>query len=66
MIRYRLDESIPALGRLTPREAAKTPEGRQRLLSRFDYIAREQGRRKMRPGMLAPDYGKAKKLLELE
>ena len=66
MIRQWLDESIPALGGLTPREAAKTPVGRERLLALFGYIAREQGQRTMPPGMFAPDYRKAKKLLGLE
>jgi hypothetical protein len=66
MLRQWLDESIPALGGLTPREAAKTPEGRQRLLDLFDYIARDQERREMPPGMFSPDYSKAKKMLGLE
>ena len=66
MIRQWLDESIPALGGLTPREAAKTPDGRERLLTLFGYIAREQGQRAMPPGMFAPDYRKAKKLLGLD
>jgi hypothetical protein len=66
MIRQWLDESIPALGGLTPREAAKTPEGRELLADLFDYIARDQGRRAMPPGMFSLDYGKAKKMLGLE
>jgi hypothetical protein len=66
MIRHWLDESIPALGGLTPREAAKTPEGRALLADLFDYMAHDQGRRAMLPGMFAPDYGKAKKMLGLE
>lgn len=66
MIRQWLDEPIPALNGLTPREAAKTPEGRERLEGLFDYIARDQGRREMPPGMFSPDYNKAKKMLGLE
>jgi hypothetical protein len=66
MIRQWLDESIPALGGLTPREAAKTPEGRRRLDALFDYIARSQAGREMAPGMFSPDYRQAKKMLGLE
>ena len=66
MLRQWLDESIPALGGLTPREAVKTPEGRQRLDALFDYIARDQAQREMPPGMFSPDYRKAKKMLGLE
>jgi hypothetical protein len=65
MIRRWLDESIPALGGLTPRQAAETPEGRERLLALFEYIARDQQRREMPPGVFSPDYRKAKKLLGL-
>jgi hypothetical protein len=66
MIRQWLDESIPALGGLTPREAVKTPEGRQLLLDLFDYLARDQERKEMPPGMFSPDYAKAKEILGLE
>jgi len=66
MIRQWLDESIPALGGLIPRQAAKTPDGRERLLALFDYIARDQQRREMPPGVFSPDYRKAKNLLALE
>jgi hypothetical protein len=66
MIRQWLDESIPALGGLTPREAVKTPEGRQQVLELLDYIGRDQGRRELPPGLFAPDYRKAKKMLGLE
>jgi len=66
MIRQWLDESIPALGGLTPREAAKTPEGREMLEDLFDYIARDQAGRQMPPGMFSPDYRKARKMLGLE
>ena len=66
MIRQWLDESIPALGGLTPHEAAKTPKGRELLLDLFDYMARDQERRKMPPGMFSPDYDKAKKMLGME
>jgi hypothetical protein len=66
MIRQWLDESIPALGGQTPREAVKTAEGRQRLLALFDYIDRQQERASNLPGMFSPDYRKAKKMLGLE
>jgi len=66
MIRQWLDESIPALGGLTPREAAQSAEGRELLEDLFDYMARDQARRKMPPGMFSPDYRKAKKMLGLE
>jgi hypothetical protein len=42
MLRQWIDESIPALDGLTPREAVKTPEGRQRVLDLLDYIERMQ------------------------
>jgi hypothetical protein len=66
MIRQWLDESIPALGGQTPREAVKTAEGRQRLLALFDYIDRQEARGGKPPGMFSPDYHKAKKMLGLE
>jgi hypothetical protein len=66
MIRQWLDESIPALGGLTPREAAKTPKGRKRLDALLDDIAGRQGPGDMPPGMFSPDYRKAKKMLGLE
>jgi hypothetical protein len=66
MIRQWLDESIPALGGLTPREAAKTSDGRRLLEDLFDYIARDQQGREMPPGMFTPDYRKARKMLGLE
>ena len=65
MVRQWLDESIPALGGLTPREAAETPEGRRRLQALLDYIDRQQSGG-MPPGMFAPDYRQAKTMLGLE
>jgi len=35
-----MDEEIPALGDITPREAAKTPKGRERLLALFKDMER--------------------------
>ena len=66
MLRQWIDDSIPALGGLTPREAVKTPEDRQRLLELFDYIERMQQGRPKAPGVFSPDYSKAKKMLGLE
>jgi len=66
MLRRWIDESIPALGGLTPREAVKTPEGRQQVLDLLDYIGRQQSQMKKTPGMFSPDYRKVKKMLDLE
>ena len=40
MLRQWIDDSIPALGGLTPREAVKTPEGRKRVLELIDEAGR--------------------------
>jgi len=66
MLRQWLDESIPALDGLTPREAARTPEGRQMLDDLFAYIERQYPRDTRPPGMMSPDYRKAKQMLGLE
>lgn len=66
MLRRWLDESIPALDGLTPRQAAQTPEGRQMLDDLFAYIERQQASFPRPPGMMSPDYRKAKKMLGLE
>jgi len=66
MLRQWIDESIPALGGLTHREAVKTPEGRQLLEDLFDYIERRQQQMPEVPGMFSPDYHKAKRMLGLE
>jgi hypothetical protein len=66
MLRQWIDESIPALGGLTPRDAVKTPEGRQRVLELIDEAGRMQKRMPKTPGMFAPDYRKVKKMLGLE
>ena len=55
-----------SLGGLTPREAIKTLEGRQRVLQLIDGAGRMQKRLKEVPGMFAPDYRKVKKMLGLE
>ena len=65
MLRQWIDESIPALGGMTPREAVRTPEGRQRVLDLLDYIERQQASHPPPPGMLSPDYRKVKKMLGL-
>ncbi|MFQ5858534.1 MAG: antitoxin Xre/MbcA/ParS toxin-binding domain-containing protein [Anaerolineae bacterium] len=66
MLRQWIDESIPALGGLTPREAVKTPEGRWRVLELIEDAERMQKRIKKTPGVFAPDYRKVKKMLGLE
>jgi hypothetical protein len=66
MLRQWIDDSIPALGGLTPREAVKTPEGRQRVLELIDEAGRMQKRMKKTQGIFTPDYGKVKKMLGLE
>jgi len=66
MLRQWIDDSIPALGGLTPREAVKTPEGRQRFLELIEYITRDQERMRHAPGLFSPDYRKTKKMLGLE
>ena len=66
MLRQWLDDSIPALGGLTPRQAVKTPAGRQQVLDLLEYI--QQQRQQMPPttGFFSPDYTKTKKMLGLE
>jgi hypothetical protein len=66
MLRQWIDDSIPALGGMTPREAVKTPEGRKQVLELLDYIAGRQRMAPKTPGMFAPDYRKVKKMLGLE
>jgi hypothetical protein len=66
MIRQWLEESIPALDGLTPREAARTAKGRKLLAELFDYIERQAKQYPTLPGMFSPDYSKAKKMLGLE
>jgi hypothetical protein len=66
MLRRWIDESIPALDGLTPREAVKTPEGRQRVLELIDYAGHLQAMMPKTPGTFAPDYRKVKKMLGLE
>ncbi len=61
MLSQWIDDSIPALDGLTPREAVKTPEGRQKVLDLLDYIERQQKRMPPSPGRFSPDYGKVKK-----
>ena len=65
MLRSWLDESIPALGGLSPREAVKTAEGRQAVLDLIAYITRQQTQEHLPPSLMSPDYRKAKKLLGL-
>jgi hypothetical protein len=66
MLRQWIDDSIPALGGLTPRQAVKTPEGRKAVLQLIDEAGRMQRAMKKAPGTFAPDYRKVKKMLGLE
>ena len=66
MLRQWIDDSIPALGGLTPREAVKTPEGRQQVLELIEHAGHMQKVMLETPGMFAPDYRKVKKMLGLE
>ncbi len=66
MLRRWIDESIPALGGLTPRQAAKTPAGRRQVLELIDHAGRLQKTMRKTPGTFAPDYRKVKKMLGLE
>jgi len=66
MLRQWIDESIPALDGLTPREAVKTPEGRQQVLALIEHSVQMQERLPKKPGFFAPDYRKVKEMLGLE
>jgi len=66
LLRQWIDESIPALGGLTPREAVKTSEGRKRVLELIDHAGHLQKAIRQTPEAFAPDYRKAKKMLGLE
>jgi len=66
MLRQWIDDSIPALGGLTPRQAVRTPEGRQQVLELIEHAGRMQRKMPKTPGVFAPDYRKVKKMLGLE
>lgn len=66
MLRQWIDDSIPALGGMTPRESVKTPQGRKQVLELLEYIIGRQKVTPKTPGMFAPDYRKVKKMLGLE
>jgi len=66
MLRQWIDEPIPALGGLTPREAVKTPEGREKVLELIEQSREMQRAASQVPGMFAPDYGKVKEMLDLD
>ena len=65
MLQQWLDESIPALGGLTPRQAVKTPAGRQQVLELLEYVEQRQQSINHAPGSFSPDYSKVKKMLGL-
>jgi hypothetical protein len=66
MLRRWIDESIPALDGMTPREAVQTPAGRQKVLDLLAYMERQQLGRPLPPGVFTPDYNKVKAMLGLE
>lgn len=66
MLRQWIDDSIPALGGLTPREAVETPEGRQQVLELIEHAEQMQRMMPKTPGTFTPDYRKVKKMLGLE
>ena len=66
MLRHWIDESIPALDGMTPREAVQTPGGRQKVLDLLAYIERQQSSHPAPPGMFTPDYNKVKAMLGLD
>lgn len=66
MLRQWIDEEIPALGGLTPRQAVKTPEGRRQVLALIEEGRQMQQQMKDVPGMFSPDYNKVKQMLNLE
>ena len=65
LLRQWINDSIPALGGLTPLQAVKTLEGRQRVLELIAGAEQLQRAYKS-PFGFAPDYRKAKKMLGLE
>jgi hypothetical protein len=64
-LRSWIDESIPALGGLTPRQAVETAEGRRAVLDLIDYMTSDELMGRVPPGAMAPDYRKVKKMLGL-
>ena len=66
LLRHWIDDSIPALGGMTPRESVKTPKGRKQVLELLEYIVGRQKMTPKTPGIFAPDYRKVKKMLGLE
>lgn len=66
MLRQWIDESIPALGGMTPREAVETPEGRRKVLDLLAQFEEMRKRRPPSPGFFSPDYSKVKEMLGLE
>jgi hypothetical protein len=66
MLRQWIDEKIPALGGLTPRQAAKTATGRRQVLALIEESQQMQRQMEDVPGMFSPDYSKVKQLLNLE
>ncbi len=64
LLRKWISEPIPALGGLTPLEAVKTPQGKQRVLELITEVERVQ--RRYKGAGFAPDYRKAKKMLGLD
>jgi hypothetical protein len=66
MLREWIDAPIPALDGMTPRQAARTRAGRQRVRDLVAYIERQQAARPPRPGSFTPDYRQALAMLGID
>jgi hypothetical protein len=66
MLQQWIHASIPALGGMTPREAVRTAEGRQKVLELLDYIEHQRTLYPPPPGTFSADYSAVKKALGLE
>jgi len=51
-----IDEPLPALGNIPPREAVRTPEGHQKVIGWLKYLENGEGRRARKDGTLPYDF----------
>ena len=49
-------EPLPALGNIPPREAVRTPGGRQKVIGWLEYLENGEGRRARKDGTLPYDF----------